>query len=427
MIEIAGYGATQVIRFASNLVLARLLFPEAFGLMAMLAVVLYGLTMLSDVGISQAVIRSERGDEPAFLNTAWSMQVVRGFGLWLTATALAWPLSWFFNEPAMQWILPVGALSAVLQGFGSTRMFLMRRQVRPAPLVKLELTSQIAGTTVILGGAYLGFGVAAIVVGNIVSATVHTALSHVLPGEHRDKFKIEPEARRQILGFGRWIFAASAVTFLANRGDQLVFGRLLGAAGLGLYNIAVALSELPEAVAQRLIGGVLYPAFSRGHLTHPDQMPRVYFRTRLALDGLLQTSLGGLAGVAPWVIALLYDERYQGAAVMLQVLALRTALGLMAQPCETYLTSLGLSQYGFRRQLYVAVTVYLLMPVGHALAGMMGLLWASVISRVASFVALWPAARQHGILRLEREFLALVFLATGYALGTVILWLLPAV
>ncbi|MCI0572341.1 MAG: oligosaccharide flippase family protein [Myxococcaceae bacterium] len=425
VIEVTGYGLTQLIRFGTNLVLTRLLFPEAFGLMAMMGVVLYGLTMLSDVGIAQAVIRSRRGDDPPFLHTAWTLLVMRGLGLWAVAAACAWPMSAFFQQPALLWILPIGAVGSILHAFGSTRMFLMRRQVRPGPLVALELASQVAGTATIIAGAYAGLGVAGLVIGHIVTAAVHTGGSFLLPGTHRDRFGIEPEARRQIFDFGRWIFAASAVTFLANRGDQFVLGRLLGAAGLGLYNIAFALAELPEAVAQRLMAGVLYPAFARGHLKDPGEMPRIYFRTRLVFDGVLHTALGGLAGMAPWLIDLLYDERYHGAKEMLQVLAVRTALGLMAQPCESYLTALGLSHYGFRRQLFVAGSVLLFMPVGHALGGSIGLLWASALSRVMGLVAIWPAAREQGILRFERELLVVVFLALGYGLGTVMVWMLP--
>src|SRR2546421_7848298 len=79
---IAGHGAGELIRLAKSLVLTRLLFPEAFGMMSLVGVVMYGLQMLSDVGLVQAIIRDKRGDDPDFLNTAWTMQVIRGAVLW---------------------------------------------------------------------------------------------------------------------------------------------------------------------------------------------------------------------------------------------------------------------------------------------------------------------------------------------------------
>src|SRR5688572_30143338 len=74
----AGYGASQVIRLASNLILARLLFPDVFGLMALVNVFIGGLAMFSDIGIGPAIIQNKRGNERTFLNTAWTIQIGRG-------------------------------------------------------------------------------------------------------------------------------------------------------------------------------------------------------------------------------------------------------------------------------------------------------------------------------------------------------------
>jgi O-antigen/teichoic acid export membrane protein len=82
------YAAAQAARLAANLILARLLFPEAFGVMALVTVFLVGLAMFSDVGIGPAISQSERGDDPAFLNTAWTINVVRGGLLWLMSCAV---------------------------------------------------------------------------------------------------------------------------------------------------------------------------------------------------------------------------------------------------------------------------------------------------------------------------------------------------
>ena len=78
VVTIAGYGFNQVVRLGSNLILTRLLFPEAFGLMALVNVFMMGVVLLSDLGISQSVMQSKRGDDPVFLDTAWTVQIVRG-------------------------------------------------------------------------------------------------------------------------------------------------------------------------------------------------------------------------------------------------------------------------------------------------------------------------------------------------------------
>lgn len=88
---VIGYGGNQALRLAANLILTRLLFPEAFGLMTLVNVILVGLQMFSDFGLVPAISQNPRGDDPDFLDTAWTIQVIRGGGLWLMTCLLAWP------------------------------------------------------------------------------------------------------------------------------------------------------------------------------------------------------------------------------------------------------------------------------------------------------------------------------------------------
>lgn len=423
-VEVAGFGLGQAVRLGANLILTRILFPEAFGLMAMLQVVLYGVHMLTDVGLGPALVRSPRGDDPVFLDTLWSIKVVRGLFLWMVASLLAWPASVLFREPQLLLVIPVGAATTFVQGLSSVRTLILRRRVQPLPLVALDLGTQVLGALVMIGLAMFGFGLWALVVGSLLSGTVNTALSYALPGTHRERFRIEAEARREIARFGGWIYASSAVTFAAGRGDQMVLGRLLGAGNLGEYNIALALAEVIETVIRRVIDGVLYPTYSRVHNERPRELSRIYYRTRLALDALAHTALGGLVALGPWIVHFLYDSRYHGAGVMLQILAVRSSLAVLAGPCERALLSQGLTMYGFRASAAVAVAIFIAMPVGHALGGATGLVWGTVLARAAAIPMLWPAARRTGVLRLRREILVFAFLGAGYLLGRLCLLLL---
>lgn len=432
-VEVAGFGGAQIIRLAANLVLTRLLFPAAFGVMAMLSVVYFGLQMLSDVGITQATIRSPHGDEPEFLDTAWTIHLIRGAILWLVACAAAWPTAVLFQEPLLVQVLPAGAAASLIYGFQSARVLTLRRAVRPLPIVSLELGSQVVSSVVMIGLAWAGAGVWALVAGNLVAAAINTGGSFLLPGIHRERFRIDPVARKEIAHFGQWIYFSSIVSFFAGRGDQLLLGRLLGAANLGLYNLGLALAEMPEALTNRVLGGVLYPTYARLQHEPPEKFREAYYRTRLAYDAVVHTTLGGLITLAPLVIDLLYDDRYFGATTMLQIVALRTSLGLLAAPCETALTSLGEPRYGFRRNLVVALASFALMPVGYALGGVRGVVWATTAARLPALAVLWPAARRRGFFRPWRELRAGLFLLIGMGLGllagtalaAVLRWLAP--
>jgi O-antigen/teichoic acid export membrane protein len=134
MVSVVGQAASQGLRLVSNLILSKLLFPEAFGLMALVNMLMLGLAAISDVGLQPAIIRHARGDEQRFLDTAWTIQVIRGVILWGIGSALAIPMADFYNEPELVTIVPIATLSALLAGFTSTKIVTLTRHMRPGRL-----------------------------------------------------------------------------------------------------------------------------------------------------------------------------------------------------------------------------------------------------------------------------------------------------
>lgn len=110
-IVIAGQGGGQLLRLAGNLLLTRLLVPEYFGLMAIVGVAMSALALFSDIGTGAGVIRSSRGLEPNFLNTAWTLQILRGAGLWALMIVVAYPAAKFYGQPILISIFPVTGFS----------------------------------------------------------------------------------------------------------------------------------------------------------------------------------------------------------------------------------------------------------------------------------------------------------------------------
>lgn len=418
VVEIVGFGLNAVLRLGSNLILTRLLFPDVFGLMAMMQVILYGVWMLSDVGIAQAVIASPRGDDERFLNTAWTMQAIRGVGLWLLMCALSYPAALMMREPRLAWMLPIGGFFGVIQGLHSTRVFTLRRRVNLLPLMLLDLSTQLSGLTVTVLGAMKGYGIAALLAGQIASAVVYSLASHFLPGsKHRNRFHLEADARHQIVRFGRWILFSSGLSFVSARADQMLLGRLLGAAKLGVYNVALNFSEMPYTLIQRLIDSVVYPTIARVHNERPQDFAREYYRLRLWLDAACQTGAGALIGIADVLIASLYDARWQGAAFMLKLLTLRTSINAMVSAAESAVMARGMTELTFKKNVVTTISLVTLIPIGSYFFGLPGVIWASVAANATAFLVLWPVAYRLGFLRLHREALVLPFLGVGYVLG----------
>ena len=152
-------------RLGGNLVMARLLMPEMFGIMVIATTVAVVLGLLSDMGLRQNIIQSKRGNDPVFLNTAWTMQIFRGFvlfGVSLLVAGFAWyaqvinlsPAGSTYAAPELPLVLAVTGFSAVINGFQSTKLALAFRSFQQNKVVLTELAAQIVGLLVMLGIGY---------------------------------------------------------------------------------------------------------------------------------------------------------------------------------------------------------------------------------------------------------------------------------
>ncbi|GAO03334.1 oligosaccharide flippase family protein [Anaeromyxobacter sp. PSR-1] len=316
----AGYGAAQIIRFGANLVLARLLFPRAFGLMLLVNVCLQGLQLFSDVGIGASIIQHRRSDT-AFVNTAWTVQVVRGFLLWLATFAVAWPAAQLYGEPQLMWMLPVAGLAACMDGFVSTAIHTANRDLRMARLQVLDLVVQASASAIMIAGAWLTRSVWALLAGMIAASVIRTVLSHVALGGARNRFQWERDAAASLLHFGKWVFVSSVVTFLAQQGDRLVFGKMLPLERLGVYNIALSLVDAPTALISAISFRVFFPLFSEMRRTGPD-VETAYRRASSSMALLAGAGALALVLAGPLAVQLLYDDRYAEASWIVRLLAL---------------------------------------------------------------------------------------------------------
>src|SRR4028119_2506248 len=134
---IASYGSSQIIRFASNLILTRLLLPELFGLVGLAYVFIIGINLFSDIGLGPSIIQNKRGEDPQFLNTAWTMQVIRSFLVWICLIIITKPVASFYGDPRLEWLIPVIGINSLVGGFNSTATSSLNRQMAVKRVVKI--------------------------------------------------------------------------------------------------------------------------------------------------------------------------------------------------------------------------------------------------------------------------------------------------
>ncbi|MEM9294169.1 MAG: oligosaccharide flippase family protein [Planctomycetota bacterium] len=388
------YGLSQIIRLANSLILTRLLAPEAFGLMAVVTIFLSALQMLSDLGTSAAVIQSKRDDD-RFVNTAWTLQALRGVVLWGVSCAIAYPVSMAYNEPAFVALLPFVGLNAIIDGLKSTRVVVAKRKLDLKPVVVMQLCTQVfaAVATLVLAWKVID-SVWALAIGSVLGTLAATVWSHTLIPGIRNSFAWDKEAIRAQVRFGLWVFFGTVVTFFAAQTDKLIFSFLVPMSTMGVFWIGVQLGSVSRNLAQRLGGFVGFPALSELYRRDRDQFNAKLLRVRramvipLTVMNLLALALG------PAFVVVVLPVEYASAGFIVQVLACSSLAGMVVTTYGQAYLATGqpkLNFYSVVGQFFVSTSCVL---AGYALAGVDGFfLGMAVTGYVRYCVECWLSSK----------------------------------
>lgn len=420
LLTMAGFGGAQALRLLGNLILARLLFPEAFGIMALVTVLLIGLAMLSDLGIGASIQGNPRGDDPVFLDTAWTLNLIRGVSLYLVACALAWPMAAIYAQPMLAQILPVAALSLLLHALEPTRADNAERHLLLGRVTALDLGSQTAALVAMVALALATGSIWALVAGAVVQAGTRMVLGWLMLPGHANRPRLDRRAAHELMHFGKWIFLSTLAGFLVQQADKLVLGRYLSMAELGLYNIGFFLTSFPLMLGTTLVVRLMIPVYRQ---SPPGASAANFARLRRIRGGLtlvLMAMAAPLVLLGPAIVGLLYDARYTGAGpvVVLVSLALMPQLATLAYDRAALARgdSRGFFAASGLRALVLVVLLVVLVPV-KGVAGAAGALMGAAL--LGYPVQIW-LARRHGAWDGLHDLLAAVLIL---ALGALAIWL----
>ena len=391
------YGVSQVLRLGSNLILTRLLFPEAFGLMVIVNMVIQGLQMFSDLGLGPSIIQNPRGEEPAFLRTAWTVQIIRSFFVYAVAAALAWPIAAFYGDPLLRVILPVTALNIIIDAFCSAQVGVLSRHLQLGKLIAIELGTYALMIGVMVAGALVTQSVWPLVIGSLVGSAVSTGLTHTVLGGLRMRFQLDRAVLRELYTFGRWIFISTILTFLCGQLDRIVLGRFMTMSELGVYSIAFMLSQVMAQVVAQISRTVLFPIYARSAEMGIGELRSQTIRFRLVLLAVSLPPLWGLLLVAPELITFMYDARYADAGWMLQLLAIGGMLQCVISPIEAVFIASGDSFRHMTLQFFRLVTMGAAMAGGGYLYGATGIILGFVAANALYYPILSAMVRRYKV------------------------------
>lgn len=424
---LVGFGTSQILRLSSNLIMTRLLVPEMFGVMALAQVFLYMMALISDIGINPSIIRSDRGEDTRFVNTAWTIQVIRGTIICFLVLFIGFALfyaqkrGWFgessaYSAPVLPAVIMVMSLTSLIRGFRSTKIVLANRKLTLGRLTSIELFSQILGLTVMIFWAYYERTIWALVGGAMVSSLSFVLLSHmVLPGNN-NRFGWDNSAFWEIFHFGKWLLLSSVLTAFYVQGDRLLLGGLVTAEIIGIYSIAYFLSSAVKDVLLKINSAVLLPAFSEIHREEKDKLVLIYYRVRRNVDALGMFVAGMLFSSGTAIIELLYDDRYRDAGWMLEVLSL-SLIFLAPIVSSSMMLATGRSKYEAMIRILQTSVLFIAFPTLYYLWGMYGAIWALVLVPICAFVLDILYRKKQGMLIFKHEIRMLPLIGAGYLVG----------
>ena len=330
-IFVVGYGVRQFLRLGSNLILTRLLMPEAFGVMAAAISINMLAAMISDIGIEKSVVRSKFANDASYLRTAWTLRIFRNILVFLIVALIAGitaflagagvsPPGSVFADPILPLFILVSGTQILIQAGGTMNQFMAERRIEAGRTITLELISQLIGAGLTIALAFAGFGVWSLAAGMLASTAVTAGLGYLLfPGPAMG-FDLSRAHVSEILHFGKWLLLASFFGFITNRGDQLIFGWAFDDAAFGLYAVAAIWITAGMMFFEIIIRRVFFPAYSEILRDRPGEMAAAYQKSRLIMDAAVVAASFCIFFLADLAVQIVYPENFQGVAGYLKLL-----------------------------------------------------------------------------------------------------------
>jgi O-antigen/teichoic acid export membrane protein len=375
--------AEQAVRFARNIVLARLLAPGDFGTMAIVLSASSLVETLTEVGVRGAIIQNSRGGEDSYLNASWWLGMIRAIGTYIFVFALAPWIASFYGRTELTALLRVALLSTIFNGAMSPRSILPQKEMKFARWTAISNGGGICGVLLTVMLSFILQDVWALAIGYSAENALRCFLSYLLcPGF--PSLKWDWRAAREILTFSRGIFGLSFLNIIIGRADVFVLARLYSSTDLGLYTMGVAIVITPLAFITSLLGQVIFPALSRIQ-EDTERLNRISteITSVLILVGLPAAVSVGLC--APSLLKIVYGTRYAAAAGPLTVAAAVVFFTVVNAPLTLILLATG-------------------RPALHRVA--------VVVSACAMLFTVYPACRVLGTL--GGQVAALIAVVAGY-------------
>ena len=373
----------------STIILARLLTPDDFGLVAMATTVIALLEVFTMNDFGSAIIQNQNATRVHY-DTAWTMEMIIGVLACSSIAILAFPASHFFGDERLAPVLLVLSIYPLLDGAYNMGCIDFRRNLEFRKEFALQVTRKLSGILISIPIAFATRNYWALI-GGLLAGRVGALIFSYCLHPFRPQFSLG--AVKEIWQFSRWIMANNALAFLNGRGSHLLMGRLGSPTALGLYSVSFDIANLPTSELAMPINRAVFPGYARIQ-DDGARLKAGFLRVFSAVVLVTMPAGIGLALVAPTLVPLLLGNKWSAAIPVMQVLAVGGAILALQANVESVYLAKGLTRV---RAQITALQCSVVLPITAWLvwkAGAIGAAYAFLIGAVVvSAVNLWRASR----------------------------------
>lgn len=387
-------GVNRGLTFIKTLVLARLLIPSQFGVFGIGLLVLGLLEMLTETGVNIVLVQEKKNID-RYINTAWVVSILRGITISILIIVTAKFVANFFNNPAAVTILYLTAAVPFVRGFINPSIVKYQKDFEFNKEFWFKSFLVVIDVVVSVVFAIIYRSELALILGMLVSALVEVFASFILVGP-KPKFEFNKQKLLRVFDKGKWITGAKIFDYLFAHGDDIVVGRLLGSASLGIYQQAYRISSLPIVEVAEVFQRVTFPYLAKNSQDR-EQIIKIYSKSLLGIL-LFAVPVGVLLFVFPYhIVNFLLGSNWLDAVPVLRVLAIFAIVKTVAN--SVFPVFLGIN----RQDLVAGLTLAGIVGLGisiYPLVSNYGLVGAATAAVIGSLVMVPP-----GIYWLRKEVL----------------------
>ena len=313
---------TEVIRFAAAIVVARLLGPYNFGVVAIGQLALSYSNQLSSFGFGNILVQREQLTSK-HINTVFVAELSLNALMALVVCLAASPIARFFDSPESEQVIRALSLYLLIRPFHDIPNALLRRHLEFKFLSIFTMIEVICGSALTLLLAFLGFEFWALVFGLLIARVLLLPII-IIRSNWRPHLEYDHAALMEMADFGVWNFIRAQLHFINSQFPNIAIGRFAGPITLGLFERAFTLSQTPLSGIAMPLNSVMFSAFSRGQ-TDREQL-RDHFRKAIMASSLIMyPTLLGLAAVSDHFVIILLGDDWAPMSTALEILCFATA------------------------------------------------------------------------------------------------------